>query len=196
MDLKILLGLLAVITALVAYGIYLSSIWRGRTKPHAFSWLLWGLLTGIIFAAQILKGGGAGAWVTGVSSLICFLIGIVALFKDERGFSRFDWLFLGAALVALGTWFFTKDVTASVVLITLVDVLGYASTIRKGYRYPHEELATSFSLNSLKFVFAIFALQTYSIATVLYPASLIFMNGFVAILVVFRRWWAQGRSAF
>ena len=101
MDIKTLLGYLAVLTALVAYGFYLDSIWKGRTKPHAFSWLLWGLLTGIVFTAQVIKGGGAGAWVTGVSSVICFIIGVAALFKDERGFSKFDWVFLSAALAAL-----------------------------------------------------------------------------------------------
>ena len=79
-------------------------------------------------------------------------------------------------------------------LVTLVDVLGYASTIRKGYRYPYEEMPTSFSLNSLKFVFAIFALSSYSIATVVYPASLVFMNGFVAILVIFRRQQMHARA--
>ncbi len=187
MDIKNLLGYLSVLTALIGYGLYLRSIWLGKTRPHAFSWLLWALLTGIVFVAQVLKVGGAGAWVTGVSSVICLLIGISALFKDERGFSKFDWVFLSAALAALFVWFFTKNVTASVVLVTIIDVLGYASTIRKGYRYPHEEMATSFSLNSLKYVFALFALQAYSIATVLYPASLIFMNGLVAVLVVVRR---------
>ncbi len=136
----------------------------------------------------MVKGGGSGAWVTGVSSIVCFAIGFIALKKDERGFSRFDWMFLGAALVALLLWFFYKDPTVSIILVTLVDVLGYASTLRKGYLHPSEENITSFGLNSLKFVAAIFALQSYSLVTWLYPGALIIMNGSVAILVAIRRW--------
>ncbi len=185
---KILLGYVAVAIALLAYGLYLRSIFKGRTKPHAFSWLLWGVLTGMIFVAQMLKGGGAGGWVTGVSSIVCFIIGFSALYvKDERGFSVFDWTFLAIATVALLSWLFTKNPTYSVVLVTFIDVLGYGSTLKKGYTKPHEEMITSFALNSLKYAVALFALQSYSVATWLYPAALVFMNGLVAAMVAYRR---------
>jgi hypothetical protein len=185
--LKIIFGYTASIIALVAYGLYIRNILINRTKPHAFSWLLWGLLTGIIFVAQILKGGGAGAWVTGVSSVACFLIGFLAFFKDNRGFLYFDWIFLGAALAALSFWFFVKDITLSVIIVTLVDVLGYASTLRKGWHKPGEDMITSFGLNSIKFIFSILALSSYSIATWFYPAWMIIMNGLVVVVLVTRR---------
>jgi len=185
--LKIILGYLASVIALIAYTLYIRNILINRTKPHAFSWLLWGLLTGIVFIAQTLEGGGAGAWVTGVSSIACFIIGILAFSKDTRGFLLFDWVFLGAALLALSFWFFVKDITTSVIIVTLVDVLGYASTLRKGWHKPGQDMVTSFGLNSIKFIFAVLALQSYSIATWLYPVAMVIMNASVAIMLLLRR---------
>jgi hypothetical protein len=187
MDQREVLGIIAVAIGVVAYSFYLRNIFIGRTRPHAFSWLLWGLLTAIVFAAQILHGGGPGAWVTGVSSIICVLIGLLALTIDERGFALFDWLFLCAALVALLLWFAIKEPAWSIILITLVDVLGYASTLRKAYHRPGEEMVTSFALNSLKYIVGLLALQSYSLVTWMYPAALVIMNGSVVVILVARR---------
>jgi len=183
---KTICGYIAIAVGLTGYSFYLRGIFSGRTKPHSFSWLLWGFLTGIVFMAQISKGGGSGAWATGVSSIVCFAIGIIAISKDRK-FSMFDWIFLGTAVIALATWFITKDPTISVILVTIVDSLGYAFTLRKGYSYPQEENITSFTLNSLKFVFSIIALQNYTLITWLYPAAMIIMNGSTALLVGIRR---------
>jgi hypothetical protein len=187
MEYKIALGYLAILIGLTGYSFYIKSIFKGHTKPHSFSWLLWALITGIVFSAQITKGGGAGAWVTGVSSIVCLFIGCAGLGKNRRPFSKFDWMFLGVALGALGLWYVTKDPTISIVLVATVDSLGYASTLRKGYLHPAEENITSFGLNSLKYIASVAALQSYSLATWLYPAAMIVMNGATAILVAVRR---------
>ncbi len=187
---KALLGGAASVIALIAYASYLKNIYRGHTKPHAFSWLLWALLTGLVFAAQIVKGGGAGAWVTGFSSLACLAIGILALRMSDRRFHALDWVFLGGSIIALLLWFVARSVTLSVIALTLTDVLGYGPTLRKGWIRPYEDMITSFALNSVKYVVAILALQAYSLETWLYPASLVVMNGTVAVML-----WARRKDA-
>jgi hypothetical protein len=185
--LKPYLGVIAVCLGLAAYVIYISSTLKNKIKPHAFSWLLWTLTTAIVFIAQVMKGGGAGSWSTGVTCIVCFAIGIISLFKYDKAYSLSDILFIGIALLALIPWYFTKDPTASVILIASVDVLGYGPTIRKSYHYPHEEKAISFGLNSVKHLFSFLALQNYIIATWIYPASQIFMNSLVVVLLLIRR---------
>ena len=145
------------------------------------------MLTGIVFVAQLLRHGGPGAWATGTSSAFCFLIGAYSLFRGTRVFLRFDWLFLAAGLIALTSWFFVSDMVISVAIVTLVDVIGYAFTLRKGYYQPREDLATSFGLNCLKYVFALLALESYSLVTCLYPAALVIMNGLVVLVLATRR---------
>ena len=42
-----LFAILAVAVSLVRYGLYLTSIFKGETRPHLFSWTNWGLIVGI-----------------------------------------------------------------------------------------------------------------------------------------------------
>ena len=186
-SLKPYFGVIAVCLGLAAYIIYIHSTLKNKIKPHAFSWLLWTLTTAIVFIAQVAKGGGAGSWSTGFTCVVCFAIGVISLFKYDKAYSLSDILFIGVALLALIPWFFTKDPTASVVLIASIDVLGYGPTLRKSYYYPDEEKAISFGLNSVKHLFSFLALQNYVVATWIYPASQIFMNGLVVALILIRR---------
>lgn len=186
-DIKSLIGVISVVIGLSAYVIYITSTLRNKTKPHAFSWLLWTLTTAIVFTAQFAKGGGAGSWSTGFTCIVCLAVGIISLFKYDKTYSFTDIFFISIALLALLPWYFTQDPTLSVVLIASIDVLGYGPTLRKSYYYPHEEKATSFGLSSVKHLLSFMALQNYIVATWLYPASQVFMNGLVVVLLVIRR---------
>ena len=180
-------GGVAVCLGLTAYAIYIHSTLKDKIKPHAFSWLLWTLTTAVVYITQFSKGGGAGSWSTGFTCIVCFAIGIISLFKYDKSYSLSDILFISIALLSLLPWFFTKDLTISVILIASIDVLGYGPTIRKSYYYPDEEKAISFGLNAVKHLFSFMALQNYIVATWIYPASQIFMNMLVVVLILIRR---------
>lgn len=187
MDYRVWLGIIATLLAIVGYIPYFRDIFKGRTKPHAFTWLVWGLLTAIAFAAQLAEGGGAGAWVTGFTALISFIIFGLALTKGERRFVAFDWYCLAGAAVALLLWWLTESPLWSVVLVTVIDALAFLPTFRKSYHRPYEETVSTYVLSGLKFLIAIFALQAYTPATWLYPASLVLMNWLFVAMVLWRR---------
>jgi 4-amino-4-deoxy-L-arabinose transferase-like glycosyltransferase len=113
-SIKPILGGVAVCLGLAAYIIYIHSTLKNKTKPHAFSWLLWTLTTAIVFTAQAMKGGGAGSWSTGFTCTVCLAIGIISLIKYDKAYTLSDILFISVALLALLPWFFTKNPTASV----------------------------------------------------------------------------------
>lgn len=186
-SIKPILGIVAVCLGLAAYAIYIHSTVKDKIKPHAFSWLLWMLTTAIVFTAQFMKGGGAGSWSTGFTCTVCLAIGIISLFKYDKRYTLSDILFISIAVLALLPWFFTKNPTISVVLIASIDVLGYGPTLRKSYYYPDEEKAISFGLNAVKHFFSFMALGNYIVATWIYPASQIFMNSLVVVLILIRR---------
>jgi hypothetical protein len=185
---KSALGVLAVAIMFAAYATY---IWqtarKGGVQPHPFSWLLWGFVTGVVYLVQKGNGGGAGSWVTGATAAICFFIGTFSLLKHKWRFSYFDWLCLGAGLLVFGFYLVAKNPTYSAVLATITDGLGYGSTIKKGWIEPSKDSATSFALNSVKFVPSLFALESYSIATWLYPLTLVVLNAGVAVMLLARR---------
>lgn len=167
--------------------LYVRGVLRKELKPHAFSWLVWGTLNIIAFAAQITKGAGPGAWVTGINSISCLLIFIGALKWGDRRFLRFDWIALSAAAFSLLLWVITKEPLASIVLIVLVDFFGSLPTFRKGYHRPHEEKVLSYAFAAIAHVFALLALDTIVPSTWLYPAAIVLLDGSLSVLLLVRR---------
>lgn len=188
MDYKDVLGAIAVIIAFVSYVPYFKDIFANKTKPHAFSWLIWGVLTGIAFFGQVAGGAGPGAWVTGFTAVICFIIFVFGLTKGKNNIVFIDWLSLIGAGIALLLWFITKGPLLSVIIITIIDALAFFPTFRKSFNKPREETAVTYFLSGLKFLLSIIALDNISVITALYPLSLVLMNwAFVAMLYVRRK---------
>ena len=188
MVLKTWLALLSIALTLGGYTYYFRDILANRTHPHAFSWLVWGLLTTIAFIGQITHGGKAGAWVTLATALVSFVIFFIALTpKGEKRITTIDKLSLAGAALAAILWALTHNALTAIVLVTLIDFLGFVPTIRKSYSKPHEETLIHYVFAGVKFIPAIFALGHYSLITVLYPASLVAANLLFALMLVLRR---------
>lgn len=188
MEIKTLLALLSILMTLTGYAFYFKDIFANRTHPHAFSWLVWGLLTAIAFVGQITHGGKAGAWVTFVTAAVSFIIFFFALSpRGEKSITNTDKLSLVGAAIAAALWAITSNALIAIVLVTIIDFLGFLPTIRKSYNKPYEETLIHYIFAGLKFIPAIIALGNYSLITVLYPASLVAANLFFALMLVIRR---------
>ncbi len=188
MDYKILLGLISVVIAFLSYSFYFRDIFNHKTKPHAFSWFIWGILMSISFFAQVTSKGGPGSWVVGFTALICFLISLIALKKGLKNIRLLDWVGLTGAFIALFLWFIVKDPVLSVILVTITYSLGFLPTFRKSFNKPQDETLITFILNGLKFLISLFALSSISVVTAFYPIALVIINwSFAAMLVIRRR---------
>lgn len=184
---KTFLGILAILIGLYGYIPYFRNIFAGKTKPHAFSWFVWFLLTAIAFFAQIAGKGGAGAWVTGFTALVSLFITITALKVGRKNIVPLDWLFFVGSLASLVLWAVTKNPVGSVILITIIDALAFIPTFRKSYHKPDEETALTYTLSSLKFAVSLAALSVVTVTTALYPLSLVITNGLFVGMVLWRR---------
>jgi len=188
MTFKAAMGGLSVCIMFVAYGVYLWQASRARgVEPHPFSWLLWGTVTGVAYLVQATHDAAAGSWVVGLTAIMCLVIGTFSLIRHKWKFLWFDWLSLGAGIMVFAYYLLTKNPTRAAILATITDVVGYASTVRRGWVQPMKDSVTSFALNSAKFLPAILALNSYTIATYLYPGTLVVVNALVAIMLVWRR---------
>jgi len=181
------LGLLTVLIAILSYSFYFRDMFKGKTKPHTLTWLIWGLLNTFIFMQQLTHGAGPGAWVTAVAGFANLLIFVFSFKYGERRITIIDWICLIGAAILLVLWLQTSDATLSVMLASLIFVVGFIPTIRKAWSKAHEETAITFALNSLKFFIALFALGSVSIVTAFYPAVLFVLNGAFAIFLIVKR---------
>jgi uncharacterized protein with PQ loop repeat len=187
LEYQVILGIIATIIGLVGYIPYFKDIIKKRIKPHAFSWLIWGILQSLVFFAQTSKGGGAGAWAVGAPALLNLTIFVIAIFRGEKEITRVDKASLLLALFGIALWAITTNPLWSVVIATGVDVVGFVPTFRKSYKKPNEEAVAVYALSAIAFGISLFALQSISITTVLYPASLVVTNAVFVAIVMMRR---------
>lgn len=186
--LKLLFSTVAIVLTLIAFVPYIRSILAGTIKPHVFSWLIWSTITIIVFFAQLDADGGIGAWPIGVSAVITVYIACLALLKrSDLSITLLDWMFLFSALASVPLWYFSSDPTWSVIVLTVIDLLGFGPTIRKAYHFPHEESLAFFFLFFLRNMFTLLALEQYSVATMLFPLAISGACILLFILVIYRR---------
>lgn len=187
MNYKIISGILAALIGFIGYIPYFRDIFLKKTKPHLFSWLIWTLISGTAFFAQIKEGAGSGAWVVGLSSVICFSIGILAFFQGERKITISDWVALSGAVIGLTLWQLTSNPLLAIIFVSIADALAFIPSFRKAYYKPYEETAITWLVSSFKFILALIATETYGLTTVLYPLSLVITNGSFLIMLLIRR---------
>ena len=187
-DFKNILGMVATILVFFGYIPYIRDIVKGKTKPHVYSWFLLGFLTLIAFALQLSDKAGSGAFVTLAAAIMCFVVIIFGfIYKSKVKIVKSDTIFLIFAIISLGLWLIAKQPVLSVILTVIIDLLGFAPTIRKSWNNPFSETLTFYYLNSIRFGLAIIALQKYSLLTALYPITWLMANILFALMLIIRR---------
>ena len=181
------MGIVAVVLTFVGYIPYLRDTLKGKTKPHVYSWFLWSFITFIIFAQQISAGGGAGAFVTLATAILCLTTFILAMRGGKKDITKADTASFIFSLVAVGMWLLAKQAVISAILLATINFLGMIPTVRKSWTKPHSETLFSWSLSALNNLLGIIALQNYSLVTWLYPASCFLENGLFSLMLVVRR---------
>ncbi len=186
--LKTLFSTIAIILTFIAFYPYIHAILRRRTKPHVFSWIIWGLTTCIAFFAQLAGGAGIGAWSIGFSGMITLYVALLAYqYRTDNSIVQVDWLFFILALSALPSWYFTSDPFWAILILTVTDLLGFVPTVRKAYIKPFEENLIFFILMAIRNGFAVAALEDYSMTTVLFPAAIAIVCILFTVMVLIRR---------
>lgn len=187
LEYKIVVALIAAILEVIANFPYIRDILAKKTKPHFFTWLIWTLLTWISFFILVSEGAGVGAWVTGVTAVTCLAILVLSFFFGERKITISDWTCLVLALFALVLWKNANDVFLAMIIIVIVDTLGFIPTFRKSFSKPYEETLSTYLLVIGKHILTLLALQVYTPTTILYPSILFLTNFLFAIMLVIRR---------
>lgn len=174
---KEVIGLIAVFLSIAGFLPYIKDILAKKTKPHLYTWLVWTPLTFLAFLAQVKGGAGPGAWTTGITALICLVILFLSVKNGTKDITKSDTYCLVGAIFAIILYVFVKDPTASIVLVTFIDIVGFIPTWRKTIKRPTEETLSTYVMSFLKHSLSIVALSNFSILTTLYPAAVAVANG-------------------
>ena len=178
------IGIIAVALGIIGAIPYIRHIFRGKTKPHLFSNIIWAVVTTLAFFGQTAGGAGPGAWTTGVMAIITTVFMVLSIKYGTKDITKTDVFFLVIGLLAIIPWWLTDDPTISVVIATIIDVCGFSPTIRKTINDPGSETLSSWVLNCIRHGLSLFALTQFTTVTYIYPLALFLMNIITVYIIV------------
>ncbi|MDP9196484.1 MAG: hypothetical protein M3O22_06955 [Pseudomonadota bacterium] len=194
-DLKLAFGFISTFLVVISILPYIRDILKGKTQPHIYTWLIWAILQAMGAFAQFSDGAGYGAWATATGAFFCFIIFLLSFRFGTRNITRFDTACLVASFLTLAVYVRTGDGLTAIILVSVIDSLGYFPTFRKSWQEPFTETISFFVISMSSCIFSLLALQNYTLTTALYAVTICFMNSCMIILLLVRRTQLKERSA-
>lgn len=181
---KILFAFLAAFLAILGNVSYLVGMFKGRVRPHPYTWFVWSIISGTVFVGQVVKGAGWATLPFAVSEIFTIIIFLYSLKFGFRNIKRTDTYFLIAALLGIIPWFMTNDPTISVIIMVTIDLIAFIPTLSKAWNHPETESAALYSSNVARHSFALVALSSYNIATTFHSIAMIITNTIMTSFVL------------
>lgn len=179
------IAIIAAILAIIGNVPYMMDVLKKRVEPHAYTWFVWAIVSCIVFFGQLAKGAGIGALPTAVSEMFTIIIFVLSLRYGWRHIEKTDHIFLAIALLGLIPWALTNDPTLSVIIVVAIDAVAFIPTLRKTWVKPYTETPLLFGTNAVRHFLALFALQSYNIATMLHSLVMIVINTVMTSIILF-----------
>jgi hypothetical protein len=183
----IFLIILTILFTVLANVYYIVTIFRGETKTHIFSWILWAIVNILASIIQLQHGAAWWALTLGLGGIICVFVVIVSLWYGEKDITRLDILSFILALSILPLWLWAKEDLTAMMLAIFIDALSFAPTARKSFHKPHEENLLPYFAGSASFFMSIFLTQEKTLINLLYPVVICCVNFSFIGYIYFRR---------
>jgi len=166
---------------------YIIDVVKKRTKPNVVTWITWTLLSAVATAAAFAAGQPKTALLTLGYTICTSIIVMLGLKNGIAKFSLFDGLCQASAILGLILWLVFNSPDIAIIAVVIIDFIGVLPTVKHSWQDPMEETWQSFAIGAVASMFIIVSLTTYNIAGLLYPFYLIFGDGLVAFVVIYRR---------
>lgn len=168
---KIGASALATGIGLIAYIPYLIDMFRGKNKPHLYTWISIFLVTAIVSYIQLIGGAGVGAIPTIVGVLIDAIILFYCFYFGTKDIVFIDKVFLTISIIGVIAYIvFQKLPILSLVIVTAAEIISFIPTFRKTRNDPYSESLPTYYLLLLKMILIVIAVQNYNFLTVSYSA--------------------------
>jgi hypothetical protein len=184
---KSVVTIIAITISLIGYIPYIRDSLIGKTKPHVISWFTWALVSYLAFAIQFFNEGGVGSFVNLFMGVVCSVLFIIGLRYGTKNITKIDWIAFILALIAILLWLVVKQPLLSIILVVFIDLMSFLPTLMKGWRDPKSETPITFAFSGIKNGLSIYALESFSLINVMYPAYSLLANLFFVLVLYIRR---------
>lgn len=190
---KIIASTIATGIAVIAYIPYIVDMFKGKNKPHLYTWISIFLITAIVAYIQLTSGSGVGA----IPIILGVFVDAIILFYCFR-FGTKDVVFIDKVCLAIsivGVISYPILITRPIISLTIVtvaEIISFVPTVRKTRNEPYSESLTSYYLIMVKLILILMALQKYNLLTVSY--SVLWLVVFVLFLSA-TYYWRVGKKS-
>ncbi len=187
MDIKIIFAVLATVISVTAFVPYIRDIFQHKTTPHAYTWFIWVIVQAIAVAGILYGNGKWGALELGIATLLVAFICILSFKYGTKNITLSDTVSLVVAIAAGVLWWLFKNAQLAVLIITVIDLVGYIPTVRKAYQEPWSETLGTWTAFTIGNLFSIAALKEFNFLTLVFIVSTTVGNGLIALFIMHRR---------
>jgi hypothetical protein len=167
---------------------YVYQVYKGIIRPHPFTWFIWTCLTLLMAIVQFYEGAGGGSWLLFSTSVFNTLIVILSIRYGTRDIKKVDYVVLAFCLGCFPLYFLFEMPIMTALVITIIDCVSFIPMLRKSIKDPYGESAMFQWMMVVAYGFSLLSMQTYSIATCLFPAAMVVTHGLSCVfLIVLRR---------
>jgi hypothetical protein len=182
-----ILGLAAALVAIADTIPYVRDTLRGTTTPHRGSWLIWSLLSVLVFFSQRADGASWSLVAAGMQANLNGFVFVLAVRRGVGGVSFADRIMLAIAAGGALGWVVAGEPFVATACVVVADLLGFAMMAPKAYREPESETLATFALASVSAALATAAVGAADPALVVYPIYMCVANLGIALLIHRRR---------
>lgn len=180
-------GLVATALSISAFTPYFLGIFKGQTKPHLYSWVIWSLIQGTAVWIMFSEGAQWGAAASTVGTVLCVGVSVLSIRYGTKYITRLDTFCLLGAFISFAIYALVREPYTSLALILFIEVFGFVPTFRKAIREPTSEKSITWILFGISNIFVLLALPTVSFLTAGYPVFLLMFESSLALTLIVRK---------
>src|SRR5260221_5089311 len=161
---KIVASTLATGIALIAYIPYLIDMFKGKNKPHLYTWISIFLVTSVVAYIQVIGGAGVGAIPTILGVVVDGIILFYCFRFGTKDIVFFDKICLTISIIGVISYaILSNRPVISLAIVTIAEIISFIPTFRKTKNDPYSESLTSYYLLMVKLILILVALQQYKV---------------------------------
>ena len=186
-DFKLIVAVIASIITITAYLPYLKDIFKKKTQPHLYTWLIWAITQGTATAILLYGGGKFGSLSFIVGTLLVLVIFGLSFKYGTKNIKKVDIATLTLAILAIVVWWQLDNPLLSIIMVSSIDVSGYIPTFRKSYKEPWSETLAFWFIMAVVKLLIMVSNAEYNFLTMTYVTISLIANSSLFILLVVRR---------
>lgn len=187
-DAKAVLGMVAGAIALLAYVVYVISIFKGGSKPNRATWWIWAFMGLILALSYDLSGATNTIWVPYVEFLGPFTIALLSLKYGEGGLNnKTDLLCLLGAVVSVILWIVFDSPLVALITNLTIDSFAIIPTIKKSYLRPEGEDFWAWFGTGVADSLNMFAVERFTFAILVYPIYMLLSDLIIIFILLLKK---------